>query len=84
MKYLLTLDECGDGSWSVIVRNLPGCFSWGETHEDAARNAREAIEGHLEVMRDFGDPLPDGADGVIDVEIVHVIERPTARRAPAR
>jgi predicted RNase H-like HicB family nuclease len=70
MKYALSLEQGNDGSWWVQVLNLPGCFSWGETPEDAARNAREAIEGHLEVMRDFGDTLPAGTDWVIDVEIV--------------
>jgi predicted RNase H-like HicB family nuclease len=84
MRYTLSLEQGNDGSWWVTVLNLPGCFSWGETHEDAARNAREAIEGHLEVMHDFGDPLPAGTDGVIDVEIVRVIEAPPVRRAPAR
>lgn len=84
MRYFLSLEQGNDGSWWVTVLNLPGCFSWGETHEEAARNACEGIEGHLEALQEVGEPLPEGADGVIDVEIVQVIEDPTVRKAPAR
>jgi predicted RNase H-like HicB family nuclease len=70
MKYLLSLEQSPNGSWGVEVVNLPGCFSWGETREAAAHNAREAIEGHLEALQEIGEPLPTGADGIIDVDIV--------------
>lgn len=74
MKYFLSLEQSQNGSWGVEVVNLPGCFSWGETREAAAENAREAIEGHLEALQEVGEPLPAGADGIIDVEIVTAAE----------
>lgn len=40
-------DPDEQGYW-VSVPALPGCFSRGETYEDAISNAREAIELHLE------------------------------------
>lgn len=36
------------GGYSVSVPNLPGCFSQGETFEEAKVNIKEAIELYLE------------------------------------
>lgn len=40
--------------YGVIVPDLPGCFSWGDTVEDAMKNAREAIYAHVEAMLNEG------------------------------
>jgi predicted RNase H-like HicB family nuclease len=45
------------GYW-VSVPALPGCFSRGDTYEDAIGNAREAIELHLEGLVERGVPIP--------------------------
>ncbi len=45
--------------YGVTVPDLPGCFSAGESIEDALANAREAIELHLEGLLDDGELLPD-------------------------
>jgi len=73
MTYAIALERGADGSWWVEVLDLPGCFSWGDTREEAAENAYEAIESHLAALRDVGEPLPSGADDGIEVRIV---ERP--------
>jgi predicted RNase H-like HicB family nuclease len=46
-------------SYGVTVPDLPGCFSAGESIEDALVNAREAVELHLEGLLEDGEPLPD-------------------------
>ncbi|MEA2689384.1 MAG: hypothetical protein QOD51_1991, partial [Candidatus Eremiobacteraeota bacterium] len=74
--YVIVKEQAGDGSWWVRVPELPGCFSWGETPETAARNAREAIEGHIGVMRQFGDPVPDG---FVDDQLVEIVDVADAR-----
>ncbi|MBE0507285.1 MAG: type II toxin-antitoxin system HicB family antitoxin [Marinospirillum sp.] len=43
----------------VYVPDLPGCFSAGDTWDEALANAREAIEGHLEVLSDGSEPIPE-------------------------
>lgn len=40
--------------YGVTVPDLPGCFSWGDSVEDAMKNAREAIYAHVEAMLDEG------------------------------
>lgn len=48
-----------DHAFGVVVPDLPGCFSAGDTLEAAMENAREAIELWLEVAIDDGKPVPE-------------------------
>jgi predicted RNase H-like HicB family nuclease len=68
-EYLAVLERAGDGTWSAYVPDLPGCTSFGPSREEAARNIREAIEGHLEVMRETGEAIPEPSSRP---ELVHV------------
>lgn len=47
-------NEC----YGVIVPDIAGCFSAGDTPDEAIKNAYEAISLHLEGMAEDGDPLP--------------------------
>jgi len=57
MQYIVILEE-GPESWGAYVPDLPGCVAAGETKEEALELIREAIEFHLEGMREGGDPVP--------------------------
>ncbi|MES2298524.1 MAG: type II toxin-antitoxin system HicB family antitoxin [Pseudomonadota bacterium] len=54
--------EPGDDmhAFGVTVPDLPGCFSAGDTLDQALHQAREAIEGHLAVLIEDGTPVPTG------------------------
>lgn len=58
--------EPGDEThaFSVIVPDIPGCFSAGDTLEEAYANAKEAIKFHLEGLAEDGEeiPLPTSID----------------------
>ena len=58
MQYVVILEE-GDESWGAYVPDLPGCVAAGETREEALKLIREAIEFHLEGMKEDGDPVPE-------------------------
>ncbi|CAD5199322.1 type II toxin-antitoxin system HicB family antitoxin [Pseudomonas sp. FEN] len=45
-------------AWGVEVPDIPGCFSAGEDLDDALAMAREAIEGHLEILAEDDAPIP--------------------------
>lgn len=47
-----------EGGYSVFVPELPSVATQGETIAEARANAREAIEGYLEVMHEDGLPIP--------------------------
>ena len=59
LEYTVVLhrDEDYEGYW-VEVPALPGCVSQGKSREEAMANIREAIELHLECMKEDGEELP--------------------------
>lgn len=59
MRYPVAI-EPGDDSraWGVVVPDLPGCFSAGDTLDEAIENAREAIELHIDGLLDDGEAVP--------------------------
>jgi predicted RNase H-like HicB family nuclease len=59
MRYPIAI-EAGDArhAYGVVVPDLPGCFSAGDTLDEALMNAQEAILLHLEGLLDDGKPLP--------------------------
>ncbi|MEK9159443.1 MAG: type II toxin-antitoxin system HicB family antitoxin [Patescibacteria group bacterium] len=48
MSFLTVFTQEDDGRFSVSVPTLPGCFSQGDTLEEAKRNIQEAIELYLD------------------------------------
>ena len=62
MKFLIAIEPGSEHSaFGVVVPDLPGCFSAGDTLEEAFDNAREAIEAHCEVLAEDGEDLPRAA-----------------------
>jgi predicted RNase H-like HicB family nuclease len=52
-------------AFGVVVPDLPGCFSAGDSFEQALLNAKEAIEFHLESLAELGE-LPPQATAIDD------------------
>lgn len=47
-NFIVLFEQEKDGGFSVSVPSLPGCFSQGDTFEEALKNIREAIGLYLE------------------------------------
>ena len=58
MEYLVILEQ-GDTSVGAYVPDLPGCVAVGETKDEAMRLIREAIELHIESLRENGEDVPE-------------------------
>ena len=73
-RYTVVIEPEPDGSaYNVSVPALPGCYTWGETFEEAVRMAREAIAGHVSALRDLGEQVPvEGGAPIITVVDVDV------------
>ncbi len=56
-EYVVILEQ-GEGSVGAYVPDLPGCVAVGETREETLQLMREAIELHLESLRENGEPVP--------------------------
>lgn len=50
-----------EGGYLVEVPSLPGCFSEGDTLEEALANIREAIALYLDVQQEDGEEIPSEA-----------------------
>jgi predicted RNase H-like HicB family nuclease len=59
----------GPSSWGAYVPDLPGVISVGDSREEVERLIQEAIEFHLEEMREEGLPIPAPSSfaGVVEV-----------------
>jgi predicted RNase H-like HicB family nuclease len=68
MKYLVVVEQ-GPTSFGAHVPDLPGCVAAGETREEALELIREAIEFHIEGLRQDGQPVPppSSTSAVVDV-----------------
>ena len=55
-RILLTPEESG---FSVSVPSLPGCFTQGETLEEALAMAKDAISLYIDSLEADGEPVPD-------------------------
>ena len=49
MKYKIRLEKTDEG-FAVWVPGLPGCWSQGETEEEALENIKDAIKTYLETI----------------------------------
>lgn len=77
-----------DGAYGVVVPDIQGCFSAGDTMEEALENAKEAITNHIEILVENGEKIPAPSDikshindpeysgfvfAVIDVDLTHLM-----------
>ncbi len=67
-KVLLEPDDTG--GYVVVCPSLPGCYSQGDTVEEALANIREAIELCLEDLQERGEPIPDPSHVLIGSVVV--------------
>lgn len=67
-QVILIPDETG--GYVVEVPSLPGCYSQGETEEEALANIREAITLHIEDMIDAGESVPEDVPAPILLKVV--------------
>jgi len=58
MEYLVVIER-GPSSFGAYVPDLPGCVAVGETRQEVEVLIREAIEFHIEGLREEGQPLPE-------------------------
>ena len=75
MDYTVLIHPAEEGGYWTEVPALQGCFSQGETIEEALAGTREAIEAHIAILREEGTEI-SGDEGLL-------IGRVSVRVAPA-
>jgi predicted RNase H-like HicB family nuclease len=67
-KYAIVIEQ-GEHNLSAYVPDLPGCITTGRTVQEIERNILEAIELHLEGLREDGEPIPEPHTAVTYVDL---------------
>lgn len=69
MRYLVIVEK-GPTSFGAYVPDLPGCAAVGETREEVLALIQEAIELHLEGLKQRGQviPTPSSSSELVEVE----------------
>ena len=68
MRYAIVLEKA-KSNYAAYVPDLPGCVATGATVKTTERRIREAIEIHLQGLREDGLPVPKPSSRVDYVEI---------------
>jgi predicted RNase H-like HicB family nuclease len=68
MRYLIVI-EASETGFSAYSPDLPGCIATGRTRQEVELQMREAIEFHVEGLRDEGQDVPPGTSYSAYVEI---------------
>ncbi|MCX6153319.1 MAG: type II toxin-antitoxin system HicB family antitoxin [Candidatus Kapabacteria bacterium] len=63
------MENAEEGGFNVIVPALDGCFTQGDTEEDALANAREAIQCYIEGLEKLNQIYSKKEYKVYDLEL---------------
>ena len=59
MDYVAIIHKDHDSDFGVSFPDFPGCITASRTLNEAKDRALEALTGHIEVMRETGEAVPD-------------------------
>ena len=68
MRYAIVIEKA-ENNYSAYVPDLPGCIATGDSLEEVEVEIREAIEFHLEGLREDGVPIPPPQSRVDYVDV---------------
>ena len=68
MRYAMIIEQ-GERNFSAYVPDLPGCVAAAETKEEVLSLIQEAIDFHIEGLREDGQPIPEPSSSVEYVEV---------------
>jgi predicted RNase H-like HicB family nuclease len=68
-EYTVFVHPDEDGGFWTEVPALPGCGSQGESFEEAIDMTKDAIEGILEMLSDYGRPIPEESNLIVKVQV---------------
>jgi predicted RNase H-like HicB family nuclease/uncharacterized protein YegP (UPF0339 family) len=63
LKYAVVVEQ-GESSFGAHVPDLPGCVAVGETREEVLKLIEEAIEFHIEGLKEDGQPIPEPSSSI--------------------
>jgi predicted RNase H-like HicB family nuclease len=68
MKYAVIIEK-GENGYGAYVPDLPGCIAAADTREEVKKLIHEAIEFHIEGLKESGEPIPDSTSSIEFIEV---------------
>ena len=68
MRYAVVIEK-GETGFGAYVPDLPGCVAAGATRDEVVKLIQEAIEFHIEGLKDDGQPIPAPASSIEFVDV---------------
>jgi predicted RNase H-like HicB family nuclease len=65
-NYLVVFAKCKGSNFSGYAPDVPGCVSAGDTLAEMEAMMREALESHLQLLAEDGDPIPEPSCARVD------------------
>lgn len=57
-RFTIVVEQDEDGVYIASCPVLQGCYSQGDTYDEAVENLKDAIRLHIEARREVGEPIP--------------------------
>lgn len=58
-RFLVVIEQADAGTYSAYSPDLPGCVATGSTREEVEQRMAEAIQLHIEGLREDRLPIPE-------------------------
>ena len=58
MEYTVIMHPAEEGGYWAEIPALPGCYSQGETLEEVIKNVKEAVESHVDALKQDNQVVP--------------------------
>ncbi len=71
LKYVVVFERTAN-NWGAYVPDVPGCVGVGDTWKETLETIEEALAGHVELMLEDGDPVPEPTISIDDVIRSHL------------
>ncbi len=68
MKYAVVIEK-GEKGYGAYVPDLPGCIAAGDTKKEVKKLIHEAIEFHIEGLREDGEQIPQPTSSIEFIEV---------------
>ncbi len=68
MRYVVIIEE-GENGFGAYVPDLPGCIAAADTKEEVKKLIHEAIEFHIEGLKEDGEPIPKPSSSIEFIEV---------------
>ncbi|MBI4216433.1 MAG: type II toxin-antitoxin system HicB family antitoxin [Chloroflexi bacterium] len=68
-KFTVVVEKDEDGLYVASVPLLQGCYTQGNTYEEALEHIKDAIKVHIEARQALGEPVPIE----VAVDEVHIV-----------